>query len=71
MKSDGAVESAHPTVCFSLEPTLLFILRRLLGADDPGGLHERLAMRHVDVFIPLVEVKRENRSFGNGEAQYA
>jgi 4-oxalocrotonate tautomerase len=35
------------------------------------GLHERLDLRREDVFINLVEVKKENWSFGNGEAQYA
>jgi 4-oxalocrotonate tautomerase len=35
------------------------------------GLHERLKLRREDVFINLVEVKKENWSFGNGEAQYA
>jgi len=35
------------------------------------GLHERLSHRREDVFIGLVEVPRENWSFGNGEAQYA
>ena len=35
------------------------------------GLHERLELRREDVFINLVEVKKENWSFGNGEAQYA
>ncbi|WP_218508233.1 tautomerase family protein [Variovorax sp. dw_308] len=35
------------------------------------GLHERLGMRREDVFINLVEVRKENWSFGNGEAQYA
>ena len=34
------------------------------------GLHERLALRREDVFINLVEVAKENWSFGNGEAQY-
>jgi phenylpyruvate tautomerase PptA (4-oxalocrotonate tautomerase family) len=37
-------------------------------ADD---LHRRLGLRREDVFISLVEVKKENWSFGNGEAQYA
>jgi 4-oxalocrotonate tautomerase len=36
-----------------------------------NGLHERLGLRREDVFIGLVEVKKENWSFGNGEAQYA
>lgn len=35
------------------------------------GLHERLGLRREDVFINLVEVKKENWSLGNGEAQYA
>lgn len=35
------------------------------------GLHERLGLRREDVFISLVEVRKENWSFGNGEAQYA
>ena len=35
------------------------------------GLHQRLGVRREDVLINLVEVKKENWSFGNGEAQYA
>ena len=35
------------------------------------GLHERVGLRREDVFISLVEVPKENWSFGNGEAQYA
>jgi 4-oxalocrotonate tautomerase len=35
------------------------------------GLHERLGVRREDVFINLVEVAKENWSFGNGVAQYA
>jgi phenylpyruvate tautomerase PptA (4-oxalocrotonate tautomerase family) len=35
------------------------------------GLHARLGLRTEDVFINLVEVVKENWSFGNGEAQYA
>lgn len=35
------------------------------------GLHETLKLRREDVFINLVEVAKENWSFGNGEAQYA
>jgi 4-oxalocrotonate tautomerase len=35
------------------------------------GLHERLGMRREDVCINLVEVNRDNWSYGNGEAQYA
>jgi 4-oxalocrotonate tautomerase len=35
------------------------------------GLAARLSLRREDVFLSLVEVKRENWSFGNGVAQYA
>jgi phenylpyruvate tautomerase PptA (4-oxalocrotonate tautomerase family) len=35
------------------------------------GLHRRLGLRREDVFVNLIEVKKENWSFGNGEAQYA
>ena len=37
-------------------------------ADD---LNSKLKIRKEDVFIGLVEVDKENWSFGNGEAQYA
>ncbi len=35
------------------------------------GLHEEVKLRREDVLINLVEVAKENWSFGNGEAQYA
>ena len=35
------------------------------------GLHDRIGLRREDVIICLVEVKKENWSFGNGIAQYA
>ena len=35
------------------------------------GLAGKLSLRREDVFINLVEVRRENWSFGNGVAQYA
>jgi phenylpyruvate tautomerase PptA (4-oxalocrotonate tautomerase family) len=35
------------------------------------GLHDRVGLRREDLFISLVEVVKENWSFGNGEAQYA
>ena len=34
-------------------------------------LHQELSVRMEDVVINLVEVKKENWSFGNGVAQYA
>ena len=35
------------------------------------GLHEHMGLRREDVVINLVEVRKEDWSFGNGEAQYA
>lgn len=35
------------------------------------GLVEKLQIRPEDIFINLVEVSKENWSFGNGEMQYA
>ncbi len=35
------------------------------------GLHESVKLRREDIFISLVEVQKENWSFGNGDAQYA
>lgn len=35
------------------------------------NLHQELGVRMQDVFISLIEVKKENWSFGNGVAQYA
>jgi phenylpyruvate tautomerase PptA (4-oxalocrotonate tautomerase family) len=35
------------------------------------GLHQRIGLRREDVILNLVEVKKENWSFGNGVAQYA
>jgi 4-oxalocrotonate tautomerase len=34
------------------------------------ALHAELQLRREDVFINLVEVQKEDWSFGNGEAQY-
>jgi hypothetical protein len=36
-----------------------------------GRLQQNPGLRPQDVFINLVEVAKENWSFGNGEAQYA
>ena len=35
------------------------------------ALHVQLGLRREDVFINLIEVQKENWSFGNGVAQYA
>jgi phenylpyruvate tautomerase PptA (4-oxalocrotonate tautomerase family) len=44
--------------------------KKLLFKSIADGL-EGLGMRREDVFVNLVEVKKENWSFGNGVAQYA
>ena len=35
------------------------------------GIHARTGLRKEDIWISLVDVKREDWSFGNGEMQYA
>lgn len=37
-------------------------------ADD---LSAKLGLRKQDIFLNLIEVAKENWSFGNGEMQYA
>jgi phenylpyruvate tautomerase PptA (4-oxalocrotonate tautomerase family) len=46
-------------------------LKKLLYQTIAERLHRELDVRREDVFINLVEVKKENWSFGNGIAQYA
>ncbi|MFK9083896.1 tautomerase family protein [Pseudomonas neuropathica] len=45
--------------------------KKLLYKTIVENLNTQLAVRLEDVFINLVEVKKENWSFGNGIAQYA
>jgi phenylpyruvate tautomerase PptA (4-oxalocrotonate tautomerase family) len=46
-------------------------LKRALYQTIADRLHEQLSVRKEDVFISLVEVTKENWSYGNGIAQYA
>ena len=46
-------------------------LKKALYLAIAEGLNKAVAIRTQDVFISLVEVKKENWSFGNGIAQYA
>ncbi len=46
-------------------------MKRAFYKAVADGLYERLGQRREDVIINLIEVKKENWSFGNGEAQYA
>jgi phenylpyruvate tautomerase PptA (4-oxalocrotonate tautomerase family) len=45
--------------------------KKVLYKAIADGLAATLSLRGEDVFIGLIEVKRENWSFGNGIAQYA
>ena len=45
-------------------------LKKAFYAQVAASLHD-LGIRRQDVFISLIEVPRENWSFGNGEMQYA
>jgi phenylpyruvate tautomerase PptA (4-oxalocrotonate tautomerase family) len=45
--------------------------KKLLYKTIVENLNAQMAVRLEDVFINLVEVKKENWSFGNGIAQYA
>ncbi len=46
-------------------------LKKALYKAIAEGLYRSVGVRPQDVFISLVEVKKENWSFGNGIAQYA
>jgi 4-oxalocrotonate tautomerase len=46
-------------------------VRKALYRRMADLLHQEAGLRKEDVFINLVEVAKENWSFGNGEAQYA
>ena len=46
-------------------------LKKALYKAIAEGLHKAVGVSEQDVFVSLVEVKRENWSFGNGIAQYA
>src|ERR1700683_465626 len=46
-------------------------LKRAFYKAVADALHERIGLRREDVLINLVEVKKENWSFGNGEPPYA
>jgi 4-oxalocrotonate tautomerase len=45
--------------------------KKALFANIADNLAQRPGLRRQDIVINLVEVKKENWSFGNGEAQYA
>jgi 4-oxalocrotonate tautomerase len=46
-------------------------LKKALYRRIADLLHQEVTLRREDVLVNLVEVAKENWSFGNGEAQYA
>lgn len=46
-------------------------LKKVFYKNIAERLHAELSVRMEDVLITLIEVKKENWSFGNGIAQYA
>jgi 4-oxalocrotonate tautomerase len=46
-------------------------IKKAFYAAVANGIHEKTGIRKEDVWISLVDVARENWSFGNGEMQYA
>ncbi|HKD82074.1 MAG TPA: tautomerase family protein [Candidatus Angelobacter sp.] len=46
-------------------------VRKALYRRMADLLHQQAGLRKEDVFINLIEVAKENWSFGNGEGQYA
>lgn len=46
-------------------------LKKALYNAIAGGLNKSVGVNPQDVFVSLVEVKKENWSFGDGIAQYA
>jgi phenylpyruvate tautomerase PptA (4-oxalocrotonate tautomerase family) len=63
-----------PSVVFiqiTLNEGRTMVQKKLLYKTIADTLKQRLGVRPEDVLINLVEVKKENWSFGNGVAQYA
>ncbi|WP_233839231.1 tautomerase family protein [Paraburkholderia sp. ZP32-5] len=66
----------------SYSPSIVFIqvtwnagrsieVKKAFYAAVADGINRKTGIRKEDVFINLVDVSRENWSFGNGEMQYA
>jgi len=60
-----------PTCRFTLNEGRTLAQKRGLYQAIADGLQQRLGMRREDVCVNLVEVSKDNWSYGNGEAQYA
>ncbi len=59
------------TIQITLNEGRALELKKLFYKTVAERLHGELGVRLQDVFINLVEVKKENWSFGDGIAQYA
>ena len=59
------------TIQITLNEGRALELKKLFYKTVAERLHGELGVRLQDVFINLVEAKKENWSFGNGIAQYA
>jgi len=46
-------------------------VKKAFYAAIANGIHERTGLRREDIFVSLIDVAREDWSFGNGEMQYA
>ncbi|MGJ7524460.1 tautomerase family protein [Variovorax sp. GB1P17] len=80
----GASELVRPASYLGIEYSAGFVviqitlnqgrsvdLKKAFYRRVADALHSQLGIRREDVFINLVEVVKENWSFGNGEMQYA
>ncbi|MFM0326149.1 tautomerase family protein [Caballeronia glebae] len=79
---DELVYPADGYLGISYSPSIVFIqitwnigrsidVKKAFYAAIANGVSSKTRMRKEDVWISLVEVARENWSFGNGEMQYA
>jgi 4-oxalocrotonate tautomerase family enzyme len=64
-------DAGHLIVQITLNEGRTLEQKKQLFRSIADGMQERLGVRPEDVLINLVEVKKENWSFGNGIAQYA
>lgn len=80
--SDELVYPADGYLGVSYTPKIVFIqvtwnagrtieVKKAFYKAIADGIHTRAGLRKEDVWISLIDVQREDWSFGNGEMQYA
>lgn len=80
--SDELVYPADGYLGVSYTPKIVFIqvtwnagrtieVKKAFYKAIADGIHTRAGLRREDVWISLIDVQREDWSFGNGEMQYA